>query len=136
MEDQEVNKENKNTENKELILELEKQVSVASWIQFFGQIAEAISLSKIMFISEEERMNPNKHQILLGAWLQAIGQFIIGIGVSKQVASTEEVASLEAEELTNMGDWIKTLGSTVEAQASRQVIIEEKNKLEPPVLIP
>ncbi len=134
-ENEKESKENSDTENKELVLQLEKQISIASWIQFIGQTIEAINLSKIMLISEEVRMDANERQILLGAWLQSIGQFLIGIGVTKQVSASPETVPLEAQEITNIGDWIKTLGSTVEAEASRQIIIEEKKKLEPPILI-
>lgn len=131
-----VSKENNVTENKELVLQLETQISIANWIQFIGQTIEAINLSRIMLISEEVRENANERHILLGAWLQSVGQFLIGIGVTQQILVNEEaVATIKAQEITNFGDWIKTLGSTVVAEAGRQIIIEEKKELEPPILI-
>ncbi|NHC38428.1 hypothetical protein G6549_00500 [Bacillus sp. MM2020_1] len=125
-------KENSNSDNEEVLLQLEKQVSVAVWIQFMGQIMEAYYLSKIMLVSEEVRSDANERQILLGAWIQAVGQFLEGFGTTKQILTDEETLTLEAQEITNLGDWFQTLGTLLEANAGTQIILEEKqNELEP-----
>ena len=84
-----------------MLLQLEKQVSVAVWIQFIGQIMEAYYLSKIMLVSEEVRSDANERQILMGAWVQTAGQFLESIGTTKQILTDEEKLTLEAQEITN-----------------------------------
>ncbi|MEY2194078.1 hypothetical protein AB7942_15260 [Neobacillus sp. BF23-41] len=125
-------KKNNNSDKTELISQLEKQVSVAVWIQFIGQIMEAFYLSKIMLIDEEVQSDANERQILLGAWIQTMGQFLESIGTTKQVLTDEEKLTLEAQEITNLGDWLQSLGVVIEANAGTQIILEEKKKeLEP-----
>ncbi len=128
--------ENSNSDEKELISQLEKQISVAVWIQFIGQIMEAFYLSKIMMISEEVRSNDNERQILLGVWMQSIGNLFEGVGVTKQVLTSDVTNTLKAQEITNFGDWIMTVGTAVEAHAAKQIINEEKKKLEPTIFVP
>ena len=111
-------KENSNSDNAEVLLQLEKQVSVAVWIQFIGQIMEAYYLSKIMLVSEEVRFDANERQIWnLGAWVQTAGQFLESIGTTKQILTDEEKLTLEAQEITNLGDWLQSLGLVLEANA-------------------
>ncbi|MDR7238731.1 hypothetical protein [Neobacillus drentensis] len=130
-------KENSNSDNAEVLLQLEKQVSVAVWIQFIGQIMEAYYLSKIMLVSEEVRSDANERQILLGAWVQTAGQFLESIGTTKQILTDEEKLTLEAQEITNLGDWLQSLGLVLEANAGTQIILEEKQQeLEPTKFIP
>jgi hypothetical protein len=119
-------KENSYSDNEEVLLQLEKQVSIAVWIQFIGQIMEAYYLSKIMLVSEEVRSDANEQQILLGAWIQTLGQFLEGYGTTQQIVSDEEEITLEAQEITNVGDWLQTLGTLLEANAGTQIILEEK----------
>ncbi|MEH7082230.1 hypothetical protein V7139_05790 [Neobacillus drentensis] len=121
-------KENSTSDNEELLAQLEKQVSVAVWIQFIGQIMEAFYLSKIMLVSEEIREDANERQILLGAWIQTAGQFLEGVGTTKQLYTDEETLTLEAQRITNLGDWLQSVGVTLEANAGTQIIIEEKKK--------
>ncbi|MEH7504246.1 hypothetical protein V7152_19900 [Neobacillus drentensis] len=128
--------ENSNSDEKELISQLEKQISVAVWIQFIGQIMETFYLSKIMMISEEVRSNDNERQILLGVWMQSIGNLFEGVGVTKQVLASDVTNTLKAQEITNFGDWIMTVGTAVEAHAAKQIINEEKKKLEPAIFVP
>ncbi|MEH7307898.1 hypothetical protein [Neobacillus drentensis] len=135
-EDKKATKENSNSDNKELLLQLEKQVSVAVWIQFIGQILETYYLSKIMLIDEEVRSDANERQILLGAWIQTMGQFFEGIGVTGQVLTDDDALTLEAQEITNLGDWLQSLGTVLEANAGTQIIMEEKKKLIPTEYIP
>jgi hypothetical protein len=129
-------KENSNSDEKELISQLEKQISVAVWIQFIGQIMEAFYLSKIMMISEEVRSNDNERQIFLGVLMQSIGNLFESVGVTKQVLASDETNTLKAQEITNFGDWIMTVGSAVETHASKQIINEEKKNLGPTIFIP
>lgn len=135
-EDPKATKENSNSDNKELMSQLEKQVSVAVWIQFIGQLMEAYYLSKIMLISEEVRADTNERQILLGAWIQTVGQFLEGFGTTKQTLTDEERLTLEAQEITNFGDWLQSVGTTLEAVAGKQIIIEEIKKMEPQIFVP
>jgi hypothetical protein len=67
-------------ENKELILNLEKQAVAGLWIQLFGQILEAVSLSKLLLVSEELN-TPGERQITLGVWIRVIGQLLEAVGV-------------------------------------------------------
>ncbi|MBV7508909.1 hypothetical protein KW850_27280 [Bacillus sp. sid0103] len=135
-EDKKATKENSNSDNKELVLQLEKQVSVAVWIQFIGQVLEAYYLSKIMLIDEEVRSDANERQIFLGVLIQTMGQFFEGIGVTGQVLTDDEALTLEAQEITNFGDWLQSLGLVLEANAGRQIIMEEKKKSVPTEYIP
>ncbi|MCM3116092.1 hypothetical protein M3610_12380 [Neobacillus sp. MER 74] len=130
-------KENSQSDNEEVIAQLEKQVSIAVWIQFIGQIMEAFYLSKIMLVSEEVRENANERQILLGAWIQTAGQFFEGVGTTKQLYTDEEKSlTLEAQRVTNFGDWLQSLGVTLEANAGTQIILEEIRKAEEEEYIP
>ena len=119
-------KENSTSDNnEELLLQLEKQVSVAVWIQFIGQIMEAYYLSKIMLVNEEVREDVNERQILLGVLIQTAGQFLEGVGTTKQLYTDDETLTLEAQRITNLGDWLQSLGVTLEANAGTQIILEE-----------
>ena len=130
-------KENSQSDNEELLEQLEKQVSIAVWIQFIGQIMEAFYLSKIMLVSEEVRENANERQILLGAWIQTAGQFFEGVGTTQQLYTDEEKSlTLEAQRVTNFGDWLQSLGVTLEANAGTQIILEEIRKAEEEEYIP
>ena len=136
-ENQQAAKDNRDSDNEEVLLQLEKQVSVAVWIKFIGQIMEAYYLSKIMLVSEEVRSDTNERQILLGAWIQTAGQFLESIGTTKQLLTDEEKLTLEAQEITNLGDWLQSLGLVVEANAGTQIILEEKEQeLAPTEFIP
>ncbi|WP_243354871.1 hypothetical protein [Bacillus litorisediminis] len=119
----------KNTaDNQELILQLEKQVSIALWIQFIGQIMEAILLSKIASISEEVRSDPNERQIIQGAWFQTIGQFMESMGATQQVMTTDENIRKETQNITTLGDWIQAVGTVLEAHGGSQIIVEEEKR--------
>ncbi|PFP30889.1 hypothetical protein COJ96_02705 [Bacillus sp. AFS073361] len=130
-------KENSQSDNEEVIAQLEKQVSIAVWIQFIGQIMEAFYLSKIMLVSEEVRENANERQILLGAWIQTAGQLFEGVGTTKQLYTDEEKSlTLEAQRVTNFGDWLQSVGVALEANAGTQIILEEIRKAEEEEFIP
>ena len=129
-------KENSQSDNEELLEQLEKQVSIAVWIQFIGQIMEAFYLSKIMLVSEEVRENANERQILLGAWIQTAGQFFEGVGTTQQLYTDEATLTLEAQRVTNFGDWLQSVGTALEANAGTQIILEEKRKAEEEEYIP
>jgi hypothetical protein len=129
-------KESSSNDNQQLINQLEKQVSIAVWIQFIGSIMESLYLSKIMVISEEVRKDENERQILLSSWVGSIGTFLDSIGTTTQALTSDKNIELEGEELSNFGDWIKVIGAILDAHAGTQSIIEEKEKLRPPTFFP
>lgn len=128
-------KENSHDDN-ELINQLEKQVSVAVWIQFIGALMESLYLSKIMLNSEEVREDENERQILLSSWIGTIGTFFDSIGTTTQAFTNDEIMELEGEEISNFGDWIKVISAVLDAYAGTQIIKEEKENLTPPTFFP
>ena len=134
--DKKESKEKSNTDSKELINQLEKQVAIAVWIQFIGEIMEVLYLSKIMLISEEVRTNANERQELLASWVGTIGTFLESIGTTTQVLTSDENIQLEAGVLSSLGDWISVIGAIIDAHAGTQILIEEKEKLVRPTIFP
>lgn len=128
-------KENSHDDN-ELINQLEKQVSVAVWIQFIGALMESLYLSKIMLNSEEVREDENERQILLSSWIGTIGTFFDSIGTTTQAFTNDEIMELAGEEISNFGDWIKVISAVLDAYAGTQIIKEEKENLTPPTFFP
>lgn len=129
-------KDNSNSDNKEMISQLEKQVSIAVWIKFIGSIMEAIYLSKIMLVSEEVRSDPNEIQALQGIWISTIGQFIDSFGVTKQALTSDETIRIEGQEISNIGDWIQVMGGILESYAGKKIIIEDKAELVSDLFVP
>ncbi|MET3699647.1 hypothetical protein SAMN05877753_112120 [Bacillus oleivorans] len=129
-------KKNNTSDNEDLILQLEKQVSIAVWIQFIGQFMEAILLSKIASISEEIRSDPNERQIIHGVWIQSIGQLLESIGVTQQVITSDDYIQLKGQEITTLGDWIQVFGTLIEAQGGSRVLAEEIARMEAELFIP
>jgi hypothetical protein len=125
-----------NTDNKELISQLEQKVSIAVWIKFIGSILEAIYLSKILLLSEEDRSDPNKRQVLQGIWIQTIGQFIDSYGVTKQALTSDETVKFDGQEISNIGDWMQVIGGVLESYAGTQIIIEDKEELVSDLFVP
>jgi hypothetical protein len=123
-------KSNGKTENQELISKLEKQVTVAVWIKFIGSILEAIYLSRIMMLSEDEKSDPNERQAIQGIWIQTIGTFIDNIGITKQSFTSDETAEFEGSLISNTGDWIQVMGGILEAYAGKQIIIKEQQEVD------
>jgi hypothetical protein len=119
------------SDNKDLILQLEKQVAVGVWIKVIGQIIEITSLSKLILISEELRSDFNERQIVQGVWIQTIGQLLEGIGVTKQILASDEALQLEGRKVTVIGDWLQALGITVEANAGTKIVVEEQGEFIP-----
>ena len=122
-------KENSNYDNKELISELEKQVSISIWIQTIGKIMEALYITKLMLPSEEARMDPNEKQIVQGVWIQTIGQFVEAVGVTEEALSNEDISRLEGAITANIGDWLQGIGTIYEAYAGTQIIAEGRTDL-------
>ena len=129
-------KDSSNTDNKELIAQLEKNVTIAVWIKFIGAILEAIYLSKILMLSEEERSDPNERQVLQGIWIQTIGQFIDSYGVTKQALTSDETVKFDGQEISNIGDWMQVIGGVLESYAGKQIIIEDKEELVSDLFVP
>ncbi|KAA9012224.1 hypothetical protein [Niallia endozanthoxylica] len=121
-------KESSKNDNKELIVQLEKQVSISIWIQTIGKIMEALYLTELLRQSEEIGTDPYENQIVQGVWIQTIGQFLEAVGVTKEVLSSENPGQLEGATLANIGDWIQGIGAIYEAHAGRQVIAEEREQ--------
>lgn len=118
-------KENSQFDNKELPMQLEKQVAVSIWIQSIGKIMESVNLTKILLLSEEKRFETNELQIVQGVWIQTIGQIIEALGVTKEVLSGEE-NDLKWTAIANSGDWLQGIGAIYEAHAGKQIIQKEK----------
>ncbi|MDF2904198.1 MAG: hypothetical protein K0S25_1836 [Bacillus sp. (in: firmicutes)] len=130
MRDQNNRQNDKSTEgNKQLILELEKNVAIGVWIKVIGQVIEVINLSKIMTLSEELSSDVNERQVLTGVWIQTLGQFMEGIGVTKQVLTSNEFLDLEGQKITVTGDWLQALGIVLEANAGSKLVTEEQEEL-------
>ena len=122
-------KENSNYDNKELISQLEKQVSISIWIQTIGKIMEALYITKIFLQSEEARIDPNEKQIVQGVWIQTIGQFVEAVGVTEEALSSENTIRLEGSTMANIGDWLQGVGTIYEAYAGTQIVAEERTDL-------
>ena len=125
-----------NTDNKELISQLEHKVSIAVWIKFIGSILEAIYLSKILLLSEEDQSDPNERQVLQGIWIQTIGQFIDSYGVTKQAFTSDETVKFDGQEISNIGDWMQVIGGVLESYAGKQLINEDKEELVSDFFVP
>jgi hypothetical protein len=129
-------KDRSNTDNKELIAQLEKNVSIAVWIKFIGSILEAIYLSKIFLLSEEERSDPNERQVIQGIWIQTIGQFLDSYGVTKQAFTSNETIKFDGQQISNIGDWTQAIGGVLEAYAGKQIINEDREELVSNLFVP
>ncbi len=122
-------KEDSNYDNKELISQLEKQVSISIWIQTIGKIMEALYITKLLLLSEEARMDPNENQIVQGVWIQTIEQFVEAVGVTEEALSNENISRLEGTITANIGDWLQGIGTIYEAYAGTQIIAEGRTDL-------
>ncbi|MFC3885739.1 hypothetical protein ACFOU2_20590 [Bacillus songklensis] len=121
----EVNNAYNNGENKDLILDLEKQAVAGVWIQTFGLIIEAVSLSKLLLVSEELN-TPGERQITLGVWISTIGQLIEAIGASTEISTTDRTIIIEGQKMAITGDWLKSFGAAIEATGGTKVLSEEQ----------
>lgn len=122
--------------NKELILQLEKQVSVSIWIQTIGKIMEALYLSEILRQSEELRTDPFENQAVQGVWIQTIGQFLEAVGVTREVLSSGTPGQLEGAKMAVLGDWIQGVGAIYEAHAGQQIVAEEMEQVISNLFVP
>ncbi|MFJ5762883.1 hypothetical protein ACIQAA_27950 [Neobacillus sp. NPDC093182] len=129
-------KESSNIDNKELISQLEKQVSIAIWIQTIGKIMEVLLLTKILLIDEEARSDPNERQVVEGVWIETIGQILEGIGVTKDVLANEEPIKLEATNIANIGDWLQGIGAIYAAHAEKLIIAKDREELVTNLFVP
>ena len=129
-------KESSKNDNEELIAKLEKQVSVAIWIQTIGKIMEAVYLTEILRQSEETGTDPNEKQVVQGVWIQTIGHFLEAVGVTKELLSNEDLGQLEGATMANIGDWIQGTGTIYKAHAGRQVVAKDRRKLVNNLFVP
>ncbi|MCU9613076.1 hypothetical protein OEV98_05870 [Caldibacillus lycopersici] len=123
-------------DNKELIAQLEKDVSVAIWIQAIGKVMEVIYLTKLLLIDEDASADQNERQVVEGVWIQTIGQIIEAISVTNQLLARTDPIRLSATSAANIGDWLQGIGSIYEAYAGRQIITKEKEALFSNILVP
>ncbi|MEH7178051.1 hypothetical protein [Neobacillus vireti] len=129
-------KENSNTDNVEIILQLEKQISITIWIQTIGKIMEVLLLTKLFLKDEEAKHDPYERNLVEGVWIQTIGQILEAIGVTREVLSNEEPVRLEAATMANIGDWLQGIGATYESYAGKQIIAEDREGLVTNIFVP
>jgi hypothetical protein len=110
-----VNEEEKNLE----ILRLKQQVAVNLWIQAFAQISEAIAVTKLFLLEEQE---PGSQEILHGVWIQVIGQFAEATGVTLQLLVTDNLSLLKGQRIATLGDWLQAIGAAVEGVGGEKSI--------------
>lgn len=103
---------NKEEEKNVEVLRLKQQIAVNVWIQAFGLISEAIALTKLSFLEEQE---PGSQEILKGVWIQVIGQFAEAVGVTLQLLFTDDLSLLRGQRMATTGDWLQSIGAAVEA---------------------
>lgn len=128
--------ENSTTDNKELILQIEKQVSITIWIQTIGKIMEVVLLTKYLLIDKEAGSDPFERQVVEGVWIQTIGQILEAIGVTREVLIGEDPIKLEGTTVANIGDWLQGIGAIYEAHAGKQIIAEEREGLATNLFVP
>lgn len=109
------NEEEKNLE----ILRLKQQVAINLWIQAFAQISEAIAVTKLFYLEEQE---PGSQEILHGVWVQVIGQFAEATGVTLQLLFTDNLSLLKGQRIATLGDWLQSIGAAVEGVGGEKSI--------------
>lgn len=117
-------KNNKDVENEDLKLQLEKQIVAAIWAKTLAQISEVVSLTKLYSINGDLKL-PNKRQILTGVWIQTIGQISEALGTSQELLTTDKKELLEIQKFLIRSDWVQAFGNAVEAIGQTNVIREE-----------
>jgi hypothetical protein len=72
----------KEDQQKQTRLALEKQVEASLCIQFFALLTEAIAVTKLYKLEEKR---PGSQDIITGIWIQVIGQLIEAIGFLNKI---------------------------------------------------
>ncbi|MRX74118.1 hypothetical protein GJU40_18515 [Bacillus lacus] len=123
----ETQKQDKQSEsdNTELLLNIERQIAVTQWIQAFGVFAESILLVKLFSIKNGTSRNPavisGEQKIVTGNWVQTIGQVLEAAGVTAQI----DGPSIGLQRLTVTGDIIQSIGAALQAAGGEQIIAAE-----------
>lgn len=121
--------QNKFSDRASLIRSLEEQIEVAVWLQAFGQLSEAILLSKLLFISDNIDSH-GEQKIVVGNWVQALGQIMEALGVSQELSTIDKEMILNAQKLAIAGSFIQSFGAQIEGFGGVEVIQEEKEGAE------
>jgi len=112
----------KEDQQKEMKLALEKQVEVSVWFQFFALLSEAIAATKLYDLDEKK---PGSQDIVTGIWIQVIGQLIEAIGVTQQIQAKDNKSTLSGQRTAINGDWLQSMGAAVEAAGGERFIRDE-----------
>lgn len=111
-------------DTKELEQRLQENIAFAVWLQVIGQVLEAINLSKLYNLTQEQLSDVEKG-ILTGVWVQVIGDIVGAIGTTAEVLTDDPELELKAQVVATKGLWIQTFGSGVEATNATEAIRRE-----------
>ncbi len=111
-------------EKKELEQRLQENIAFAVWLQVIGQVLEAVNLSKLYNLTQDQLSDVDKG-ILTGVWVQAIGDIVGAIGTTAEVLSDDPQTELRAQVVATQGLWIQTFGSGIEATSATEAIKRE-----------
>lgn len=115
----------------EAILELEKQIAAAVWLQAIGQAAEAVLFSKLLTLKNESGPeNDGKRKIEAGLWIQTIGQTMEAIGVSSELSTPVALLST-APRMIITGDLLQSAGAAIEASGGIEVLAVREGEFLP-----
>lgn len=117
-----------NQTKEELILQIEKQISAALWVQAMAQITEAILLTKLYTLNGESE---GEAKIVTGVWVQAIGQTIEAVAVTKEISITDPAFVRQLRKILVSSDLIQSAGAAIEAVGGAQVLAEEEDTFIP-----
>ncbi|MBU5593936.1 hypothetical protein KQI76_02060 [Amphibacillus sp. MSJ-3] len=95
------------TRQNELIQELNQKITISQWIQFIGQLANAIYLSQLSAIQPE---TSGELTNVVGQWIMTVGQGLTAIGQTTQTLTDEQQLLIEAQ---IQGDALQALGSAI-----------------------
>ncbi|WP_440896339.1 hypothetical protein ACS127_17735 [Amphibacillus sp. Q70] len=106
----------------ELIQELNQKVAASLWVQFIGQLGEAIYLSQLAAIQPESRGDVKN---LVGQWVQTVGQGLEAVGATTQGLTDEQKLLIEAQIQGIQGDALQTIGSALQVVGSQEVLLDD-----------
>ena len=115
------------------ILELEKEVALGLWIQVIGQLIEVKGLTGLLKVQQDGDTR-GEEQILTGAWIRTIGQILEAVSVSSQIKETDKIKLIQEQKIAIAGDALVSFGSGLEVIGGLRVLDEEISK--PPSIVP
>lgn len=105
----------------ELIQELNQKIAISQWIQFIGQLANAIYASQLSAIQPE---SSGELTNVVGNWIMTVGQGLSAIGQTTQTLTDEQRLLIEGQIQGIQGDALQALGAAIQVIGDKEVLID------------